>query len=117
MKVSSKTALLAAAACLLALQAAPANAQVSSVSQVSPVPTQYGVRHAYQTARYSENVRRRYAPVAIRYVQFINYSRGKRTSLDRAIEAGRTAEGARRAYYTRHRGTGFDGGTRRAYSS
>lgn len=111
MKISSKFTLMALAAIITGFNAIPADAQVSAV------PTQYGVRHAYQTARYSESMRRRYAPVAARYVQYVNFTRGQRTSLDRAIDAGRAAEGARRAYFTRHRGTGYDGGTRRAYSS
>ena len=74
------------------------------------------VRHAYQTAAYSEPFRRRCSSLTMAYLANLA-KRNRMTSIQRAIDAGRSAETTRRAYQTKHRGTGLEAGTRRAYST
>jgi hypothetical protein len=103
--------ILAAAILFFAANLAPgAQAQVTAASATTPI------RHAYQTASYSESFRQKCSRITNIYLDNMA-KRNSRSSLIKAIEAGRAEEGARRAYYTRHRVTAPDSGTRRAYQT
>jgi len=87
-----------------------AQAQVTAASTTTPI------RHAYQTASYSESFRQKCSRITNIYLENMA-RRNSRSSLIKAIEAGRAEEGARRAYYTRHHVATPDSGTRRAYQT
>ncbi len=94
-----------------------ASAQVQAESGAAPSV----IRHAYQTAAYSEKFRKHCADLASQYVQAVT-TRNKRTGVSRAVEAGRaaenarTTEAARRAYNTRQHSNNL-AGTRHAYQT
>jgi hypothetical protein len=98
-----------------------ASSSLPALSQVEPAPAQAGIRHAYQTAPYTESFRKRYASLTAQYLAAIAY-RNRRSGYAHALDAGRAAESARsesarRAYSTRHSNNSLLGGTRHAYQT
>jgi hypothetical protein len=81
------------------------------------VQNQYGTRHAYQTAPYSEAMRKRFQSRASAAATILEQDRMGSYASRRTYQERVMSERARRAYQTNHKNPPADTGTRHAYET